>query len=704
MRAALVWLPFLLALGAPARADDLIGEAAQAEADVEAQVHALLGHALAGDAAALADDVAALDATDRARRDQGLPRTGLTDDARYLAAALAPTRDAQRDALHDVLDHHADPTIEALAQHELDADDGATGDKLLADDRHNRRAAVVNDAVRPLGAFSSLGFLAALNPFLLAGTALDTVATTAVNLWNYDRLSPPEREALVRYRTLLQRTPDTSDAPEAAQEFRKLGAKRAKALCQETVGLARSSLDAGDLERAQFYLASARGLRDCHDGVEKVTDKLSSALAARATREEAGMWPVDDPLPRGGPEEDRDHTALAVATALGDPAAMGGEALRFVARHPDSALVPQARYVLAVARDRAGHRDEARVALADLAGDSSSPARHAEALLATPEMRGVAAIDDAESRHSREVAKWVLLGRGLDGRSAVYGAAQIGAAGLQGAQTLGIFNVVGVAQRAWQAWLKDPVSNQAIIDRGEQLLARNPSPADAAAAHARLADAYERAQNYGRALLHYQATPDPSPKRIKKLQAKLGDMLLEEAEHHDDAALLRTITTHLPDTDAAEKAREKLKDRPATGDVVVSRDVLLAMPALAGPAGLGLDPGLLDGDRDNGELADAGVTLSSGALRLTVEDPHGSGTHVETHTMDATAFARARAAADEALYMHLVTAPQRDPETGRFEKYIPVYFEGGLDEGGLPYGYAGVKMRRYQSPDSQLYQ
>jgi hypothetical protein len=319
-------------------------------------------------------------------------------------------------------------------------------------------------------------------------------------------------------------------------------------------------------------------------------------------------------------------------------------------------------------------------------------------------MRGVAAIDDAERRHSRDVAKWVLLGRGLDGRSAVYGAAQLGAAGLEGAQSLGIFNVVAVVQRAWQAWLKDPVSNQAVIDRGEQLLARDPTAAEATAAHVRLTDAYERAQNYGRALMHYQATPDPSRKRIKKLQGKLADTLLEEADRRNDPALLRTITTHLGDTDAAEKAREKLKDRPATGDLVVSRDVLLAEPALAGPAGLGLDPGLLDGDRENGELADAGVTLAGGAARLTVQDPHGSDTHVETHSLDPTAYARARAAADEALYTYLVTAPQRDPETGRFERYIPVFLEGGLDEGGLPYGYAGVKMRRYRSEDRKLYE
>jgi tetratricopeptide (TPR) repeat protein len=703
MRAALAVPLLLLALAA--RADDLVGEVEHAADDVEIDVHALLVHAMTGQASAVDADVARFAAADDARRQAGLSRTGLTDDARFLAAALVPSRDAQRKALGRVLDAHPDPTVEALAEHERDADEGETGDRLLSDDRHDRRAAVVNDAVRPLGAFSSLSFLAALNPFLLAGTAVDAAATTAVNLWNYNALSPREREALVRYRTLLERVPDTADAPEVARAIRKLGAKQAKALCEDTVGSARRALDADDLDHARFYLASARRLDHCTDGVEKVTTRLSRALAVHDAREEAGAWPVDDPIRAGAGEEERDHEALAVATAIGEPSAMASAALGFTSRHAKSPLAPQARYVLAIARDRSGHRDEARSALSGLAHDGhSSPSRHAAAVLASPEMEGVAAIDDAERRHSRDVTKWVLLGNGLTGRGAVYSAAQLGASGLQGAQTLGIFNVVGVLERAWSAWRKDPVSNQTVIDRGEELLARDPTPAEAAAAHARLADAYERAQNYGRALMHYEATPAPDPKRVKALQDKLADTLLEEAKHRDDPTLLHAIADHLGETHAADKARAALKDRPGTGDVVVARDVLVAVPSLAGPQGLDLDPGLLDDDPDNGELADAGVTLADGQLRLTLADPHGSGTHVETHTLAPDVYARAHAAAEDAVYTRLVTAPQREPGRAPYERFIPIYLEGGIGDDGLPYGYAGVKPRPYKSEDPQLYQ
>src|SRR5207244_1248934 len=83
-----------------------------------------------------------LEARDEARRDAGLPPTGLADDARYLAAGLVPTRDAQREALHAVLEAHPDPLVRRLAEHELEVDEAATADRLLADDRHNRRAAL----------------------------------------------------------------------------------------------------------------------------------------------------------------------------------------------------------------------------------------------------------------------------------------------------------------------------------------------------------------------------------------------------------------------------------------------------------------------------------------------------------------------------------------------------------------------------------
>ena len=709
-RVLLVLVVVALAPAAAVRAD-LLGEAvgtdAAVQADAEDRIRRLVAHRVAGDRDALAADVAALEALDEARRDADLPRTGLTDDARYLAAAAAPDRDARRDAIHELLDARPDAVVRRLAEYRLErADDGAAADRLLTDDRHNRRATVVNDAIRPFGLFSGLTALGALNPLLLAGSAVDSVATTAMNLWHYNRLSAPEREALARYQALLVREPYTSDAPEVARAIRRLGAKRARALCDATLGLGTRALDADDLEHATLYLEQAGALEECADDATKPLARLAAARARDAAGEEAGRWPVDDP-PRPEPgSESRDYEALVRATALGDPGLMVQEAGRFTQRHDHSPLVPPARYVLAVARHLAGHRDQGRRALVDLAHEGhSSVARHAAAVLASADYDRLDALREAERRHTRDTVRYVLLGGPLDGRSAVYTATQLGAGGLQAAQSLGIVNVIGVLTRAWQAWRHDPVSNQRIIDRGEELLARDPHGPDAADVHARLAEAYERAGAYGRALMHYRASPDPRPGTIADLESKLADDLLRTAEQdHEDPLLLETIVQRFGTTPAAETARTKLRDRPLPSDLVIPREVPAGNPGLLGPEALDLDPRLLDGERANGELAEAGVTLVDGALRLTLENPDGPGQHVDSRPLSPDAYARARAAGQEVLYTRLLTAEHRDPDTGRFERYIPVSLQGSIDNGGGVYVSPAIKLRRYQSDDAPLYE
>jgi hypothetical protein len=326
----------------------------------------------------------------------------------------------------------------------------------------------------------------------------------------------------------------------------------------------------------------------------------------------------------------------------------------------------------------------------------------AQGILEGPEFGQLDALSAAERRHTREVLKYVLLG-GVDGRHALYTAAQLGATGAQAAQSLGVVNVLGIATRAWQAWRHDPVSNQEIIDRGEELLARSPDGDEAREVHARLSDAYERAGNYERALMHYKATGQPDPKRVGKLQGRLADKLLEDAKRSTAAPLLfAAIARDFKGTDAAEAAEKSLREHPAPDGIVLERDVLRSHPELLGPTALDVDPKLLDGDPSNGELTDKGVTLADRELRLTLR-ADGTPERVETRPLSEEQYARARAAAEETLYTKLITQDERDPEEGRFERYIPVYIAGSIGENGVTVA-PGIKTRPYRSPDKQLYE
>lgn len=688
-------------LAAPAAAQDLLAESAARDAAAEPLVQSLLVNALREDPDATRADVAAIRNLDDARRAAGQAPSGLADDARYLAAGLQPTRDTRRAALEALLDDDPDKRITRIATHLLESDEGARGGQLLSDDRHNRRAQLVNEAIRPLGVFSPVTLLAAVNPFLLAGSALDSVATTAVNLWNYNRLSREEREALVRYKTGLAQSPDTSDAPEMARAVRALGAKRARALCDGTLDLGTDALDDDDLEHARFYLGSAAQLDGCGDRARAPRDKLQKALAAREKSEEAGRWPANDPLmPK--PEETDDYAALLHAVASGDPTEVDAASRTFLAAHPKSTLVPGARYAAAMAADAGGRRADARDTLDDLADEDSALGRHSQALLESPEWNRLDALAAAERSHTKDVAKYVVLG-GVDGRSTLYTAARLGASSGAAGPSLGIANVLGMMTRAYQAWRRDPASNQKIIDRGEELLAREPNSPDAADVHARLADAYERDGNYARALLHLRALPDPKASRIEDLENKLADRMLEDAGRHgDDPVRLGAVVQYLGDTKAAATARAKL-EKASAGGLTVSREVLAAAPSVAGPSGLAIDPALLDGDEDNGELADAGVTLRDRVLVLSLVGGTKDDPRTESVPLDPEAYARARAAAVEALYTRLVTAEQRNPEAGRFEHYIPVYLQGSIDEGGNFAISPGIKLRRTPSANDALY-
>jgi hypothetical protein len=309
----------------------------------------------------------------------------------------------------------------------------------------------------------------------------------------------------------------------------------------------------------------------------------------------------------------------------------------------------------------------------------------------------------AERRHARDVAQYVLVGGHMDGRTALYTGTQLAAQGAQAAQSLGVFNVIGMLTRAWGAWRRDPASNQKIIDEGEQFLATEPDGKEASEAHARLSEAYERAGVYDRALMHYRAVTSPELKRITALEEKVAEKLLDNAKKDGgEPALLSAIVRHYPTTDAADEARKALEGMPKAGEVKLSRDVLLAHPSLLGPGALDIGPALLDGKDANGELADAGITLGPQSMTFKVRDKSGA-EHTETRPVTRERYTEARAAAEDALYATALATDPNAGEVGRFEKYVPFFITGSVEEDGVVVA-PGVKLRKSQSEDRPLYE
>jgi hypothetical protein len=283
----------------------------------------------------------------------------------------------------------------------------------------------------------------------------------------------------------------TTATPEIVDVVREINVRRNASRCTDTIDAVKQALDDEDPDRARFYLTSADGLDGCGERADKVRERVAAALAHREAETSAARWPADDLVPPSGAERDG-YEALAVATVLGEPSSMIAEANAFTQRNPKSPHEGAATLVVAVARDLAGHREGAEEALREIDGGDTGVGQIATAMLTTPRFDRLDAMSRAERRHSRDVAQYVLVGGNMDGRTALYTGTQLAAQGAQAAQSLGIFNVIGMLTRAWGAWRKDPASNQAIIDEGERFLVEEPNAKEASEVHERLSEAYER--------------------------------------------------------------------------------------------------------------------------------------------------------------------------------------------------------------------
>jgi len=362
--------------------------------------------------------------------------------------------------------------------------------------------------------------------------------------------------------------------------------------------------------------------------------------------------------------------------------------------------VPGARLSMALAHQTRGEHARVEDALRDLRDDDTPVGRYAAGLLDGPGFGDAAALAAAERRHRAGVARFVALG-GVSGTTSLKSAAHLAAYGAAGAQSLGIGNAIGMLARAYRAWRRDPVPNDAIIARGEEYLARNPVAADRDRVRERLATAYERAQRFDRALLHLRATEDPDADDIARLEKKLGRQMLERARADDgDPALLAAVVEHLPGTDAAETARRALEAAHA-GGLSIGREELARHPDLLGPDGLDLAPGLLDGNSDNGEIADEGIALRAGALELNLEDD-GDEPRLDRRALDAGAIRRAYAAAESLLYREALARPREGDERGRFEEYVPFFITGTVGQSGVNV-YPGIKLRPHDSDHPERY-
>jgi hypothetical protein len=152
-------------------------------------------------------------------------------------------------------------------------------------------------------------------------------------------------------------------------------------------------------------------------------------------------------------------------------------------------------------------------------------------------------------------------------------------------------------------------------------LARHPDGERAAEVRGWLIDYHE---DSGSALAAWELAReggDADAERLAELQRAAAKQMLEMAKKQKRQdlrlSMLGTIAEQHPDTESGREAgrlaHEELT-RATVQSIRISRSFLEENPEVAGPAGVGLRPALMDGRADNGELHPEGVRLIGGRV------------------------------------------------------------------------------------------
>ncbi len=582
------------------------------------------------------------------------PHTGLVDNAEdLLNSALGPSTYVERAAL--MLDRDdLDPALRLRLETHLAEQPLRRADRSLADDRRYKAGAVFNRAVVPL---SRLASGATLDPIQ---TVRSTVASIRV-LLSFPVMTPRERKALREWEEFLAQDPDAPEAAEVARRVEEYRTRRTRYWHAKAVEAAERGLAAGSPEAALAHLDRAdRLIPESPEALRMRREAISqSQHRDRALRESYGS----DRLGAEGldPAAQREFASLAVALLSEPPARIGARATAWKRERDPGALSDELAFVGSLAARESGDEDGFTRQLAEVASArDSNMARHAGAFLASLDQNPYAFYRSAVRADSRERFNWILFGRrSLPSRRGWRAPFQI-VLDLPGR----VLSFVTSPLRM----LRYPGIRRSFGDgvllTGERYLARFPDGVHAAEVHARLEPLYAQRSRWIRALEHHEGGELVDPDRVRDYREKTAEYSLLAAQSQPridvQVSLLRAVIVDYADTEAAEEAREALREvmtRVSAQRIRISRGFLLEFPELWAPAALGLRPELLDGERANGEIAEDGIVLlGRNYVEISLEDRDPL-----VRPIPPQRFARFVALLEESSYRELATDAREEP-------------------------------------------
>lgn len=240
----------------------------------------------------------------------------------------------------------------------------------------------------------------------------------------------------------------------------------------------------------------------------------------------------------------------------------------------------------------------------------------------------LADINQAQWEHSKQTFQYLMPGSGFVKDNFVVAGTQIATEGLAGAATFGALTIVQTLAKVFRLATGNPVPRQQVITAGEQYVHDTPPDDRNPEVYETLAKAYEKEGRLDKAISYYKLAGkgDAQP----HLQEQAGDAILKMAKQSERQEqkenYLRMLVEQYPKTKAAREAAPLLRELqlPANRGLRLTKAFLREHEELTGPRGLGLKPELFDGDLENVELANEGLTiLGSGEIALQLQTDNG---------------------------------------------------------------------------------
>lgn len=242
-------------------------------------------------------------------------------------------------------------------------------------------------------------------------------------------------------------------------------------------------------------------------------------------------------------------------------------------------------------------------------------------------------VEQAEWEHDKQTLTYLLPGSGFVKDNFVIAGTQIATEGLAGAATFGALTLIQTTAKLFQLVAGNPVPRAQVISEGEKYVQNTPTEERNPEIYALLAKSYEKEGRIDKAITYYELAGKSEV--IPKLQERAGSALLEMAKQSPHQAQkemhLRALIERHPKTKAAKEAAPLLRalQLPANRGLQLTKAFLKEHDDLVGPEGLGLKRDLFDGDPDNVELTDEGITvLPNGEIAFRLQSDTGPRTKV----------------------------------------------------------------------------